>query len=103
MGLKSLNHKYALNLPRPLYRNTILKTQINHSNALSVSKPSHKRTISKHTFQAHTGENPYQCSHCDKAFPTKHNLDLHSSAHTGENQNAHNLLLSIDLILIQVV
>ena len=33
----------------------------------------------------HTGDNPYQCSHCDKCFTHQSSLVKHQRTHTGEN------------------
>ncbi|KAM8704142.1 hypothetical protein ACLKA7_008705 [Drosophila subpalustris] len=32
----------------------------------------------------HTGENPYKCDQCDRAFPRSQDLSLHKRQHTGE-------------------
>jgi len=32
----------------------------------------------------HTGENPYKCDQCEKAFPRSQDLSLHKRQHTGE-------------------
>ncbi|KAH8295124.1 hypothetical protein KR018_007545 [Drosophila ironensis] len=32
----------------------------------------------------HTGENPYKCNHCERAFPRSQDLNLHIRQHTGE-------------------
>ncbi|XP_065354782.1 zinc finger protein OZF-like [Calliphora vicina] len=32
----------------------------------------------------HTGENPYQCDQCEKAFPRRQDLVVHQRKHTGE-------------------
>ena len=36
----------------------------------------------------HSGEKPYQCSHCDKAFNETSALMRHMRNHTGENHTS---------------
>lgn len=40
-------------------------------------------TLKNHR-RRHTGEKPYQCSHCEKAFAQRQDLVSHIRCHTGE-------------------
>ena len=42
------------------------------------------KSLKSHILFTHSGEKPYACGECDKAFASKGNLLRHRSIHTGE-------------------
>ena len=63
--------------------NTLVKSHINVTNVIKPFHVSIHSDLKRHMYE-HTGEKPYQCNQCDKAFSTHSDLKNHMYEHNGE-------------------
>ncbi|KAH8326219.1 hypothetical protein KR067_003542, partial [Drosophila pandora] len=72
-------HPEASDIPRSPVKKRVTKRR--DCPYCGVSFPA--SSIAVH-IRRHTGENPYKCTECEKAFPRSQDLNLHMRQHTGE-------------------